>query len=89
MFIEQAWNYWSQDWVGEDTQLCISMKAFRCWWSNGRDKKPTKLLQQEHEVHSVGMVRESTSEVHWRNDSFIAQEGFHEEEGVKMGPFEE
>lgn len=35
------------------------------------------------------MVRESTLEVHWRNDSFIAQEGFHEEEGIKMGPLEE
>lgn len=58
MFIEQAWNYWAQDWVERGYTTVQVLKLLSR--SHGRDKKSMKSPQQEHKVHTAGMVREST-----------------------------
>lgn len=61
MFIEQAWNYWAQDWVERGyTTVVQVLKRLSAGRSNGRDRKSMKSPQQEHKVHTAGIVREST-----------------------------
>lgn len=60
MFIEQAWNYWVQDWVEKGCTTVQVLKLLSAGRSKERDKKSMKSPQQEHKVHTAGMIREST-----------------------------